>query len=169
MVKTRTVLTALFASLAAALVGGQFLAVDLAQSGNHPTAAPSRDGNESDDAPDTPNVTLPGPTNPATSAPDASATPGFRDGTVTGQSVSTPYGDVQVKVSVRSGSIADVVAVRLTDRGSESVQISNYAAPILRSEVLQSQSAKVSSVSGATYTSFGYLNSLQSALDQLAK
>jgi len=46
------------------------------------------------------------------------------------------------------------------------VQISNSAAPILRSEVLSSQSARVSTVGGATYTSDAYLTSLQSALDQ---
>jgi uncharacterized protein with FMN-binding domain len=71
-----------------------------------------------------------------------------------------------VKIVVVGGTITDVVPVRLTDQGSRSVQLSNYAAPILRAEVLAAQSAKVASVSGATYTTDAYLLSLQSALDQ---
>lgn len=62
--------------------------------------------------------------------------------------------------------ITNVTALRLTDDGGRSVQISNYAAPVLRTEVLAAQSAKVSSVGGATYTTDGYLTSLQSALDK---
>jgi len=88
------------------------------------------------------------------------------DGTYTGDSVGTRFGDVQVRVTISGGSITDVTAVHLTDADGRSVQISNRAAPILRQEVLASQSANVSNVSGATYTTRGYLSSLQSALDQ---
>ncbi|MCY0905387.1 FMN-binding protein [Arthrobacter sp. H14-L1] len=56
-------------------------------------------------------------------------------------------------------------ALQLTDRDQRSAQISNYAAPVLRSEVLAAQSAAVQSISGATLTSEGYLTSLQAALD----
>ena len=72
---------------------------------------------------------------------------------------------MQVSVTISAGAITDVTALQLTDHDGRSVQISNYAAPILRSEVLSAQSANVQSVSGATYTSTGYLQSLQSALD----
>ncbi len=117
-------------------------------------------------------------TSPApTPAPSASAVPGAgastspapataASGTFTGSSVSTRYGDVQVQIVVAGGTITDVKALRLTDADGRSVQISNRAAPLLRSEVLSSQSARVSSVGGATYTSDAYLGSLQSALDQ---
>ncbi|MCU1471197.1 MAG: FMN-binding protein [Glaciihabitans sp.] len=71
-----------------------------------------------------------------------------------------------MRITVASGKLTDVTAVHLTDNGGRSVEISNYAAPILRTEVLAAQSANVSSVGGATYTSQGYLTSLQSALDQ---
>ncbi|MGN6503293.1 MAG: FMN-binding protein, partial [Pseudolysinimonas sp.] len=57
-------------------------------------------------------------------------------------------------------------ALHLTDADGRSVQISNRAAPILHDEVLSAQSANVQMVGGATYTSEGYLMSLQSALDQ---
>jgi len=73
---------------------------------------------------------------------------------------------MQVAIVVSGGKITDVKALQLTNQGGRSVQISNYAAPILRKEVLAAQSAKVNSVGGATYTSEGYLTSLQSALDQ---
>ena len=60
----------------------------------------------------------------------------------------------------------EVTALHLTDADGRSRQISNYAAPILHDEVLSAQSANVQMVGGATYTSEGYLMSLQSALDQ---
>jgi uncharacterized protein with FMN-binding domain len=87
-------------------------------------------------------------------------------GTFIGSIVPTQYGNVQVQVILRRGVIADVVALQLTSRGGQSVSISNYAAPVLRSEVLSAQSARVGGVSGATYTSYGYLTSLQAALDR---
>jgi uncharacterized protein with FMN-binding domain len=108
-------------------------------------------------------------TSGATAAPSSGttgSTTGAKDGTYTGSSVSTRFGTVQVRVTVSGGKITDVTPLQLTDAGGRSVQISNYAAPILRTEVLAAQSAKVNSVSGATYTSTGYLTSLQSALDQ---
>jgi len=91
---------------------------------------------------------------------------GPADGTYTGQTARTRFGDVQVEVTVSGGRITDVTALHLTDRDGRSVQISNRAAPILRDEVLKAQTASVSMVGGATYTSEGYLASLQSALDQ---
>lgn len=95
-----------------------------------------------------------------------SGTPGgTTDGTYTGASVRTRFGDVQVQVTVSGGTLTDVTALQLTDADRTSVQISNRAAPILRTEVLASQSAAVQTVSGATYTSQGYLGSVQSALD----
>lgn len=100
-----------------------------------------------------------------TGATTASAT-GAADGTYTGTSVSTRFGDVQVQVTIAGGTITDVVATHLTDHDGRSVQISNRAAPVLREEVLAAQSANVSTVGGATYTSDAYLTSLQSALDQ---
>jgi uncharacterized protein with FMN-binding domain len=89
-----------------------------------------------------------------------------KDGTYIGPVASTRFGDVQVSATIASGKITDVTALKLTDREQRSVQISNRAAPLLKAEVLQAQSAKVSTISGATYTSDGYLTSLQAALDQ---
>lgn len=79
--------------------------------------------------------------------------------------VQTRFGAVQVQVTVSGGTVTDVTALQLTDDDRKSVQISNRAAPLLRSEVLAAQSADVQTVSGATVTSNAYLTSLQAALD----
>ena len=86
-------------------------------------------------------------------------------GTFAGDVVQTRFGPVQVQITVSGGTISDVTALQLTDDGGRSVQISNYAAPLLRAEVLQAQSANVQTISGATVTSDAYLTSLQAALD----
>jgi uncharacterized protein with FMN-binding domain len=79
--------------------------------------------------------------------------------------VQTRFGTVQVQVTVKAGVITDVTALHLTDNEQRSVQISNRAAPLLRSEVLSAQSANVQTIGGATVTSDAYLTSLQAALD----
>jgi uncharacterized protein with FMN-binding domain len=100
------------------------------------------------------------------SAITASPTTKLADGSYTGTTEQTRFGPMQVKITVSGGKITDVIALQLTNAEPRSVAISNEAAPILRSEVLAAQSASVDSVSGATYTTEGYLTSLQSALDK---
>jgi len=103
---------------------------------------------------------------PSTAGSAAPAAPGATNGSFTGSVASTRFGNVQVRISVAGGQIADITALQLTDADGRSVSISNRAAPILRSEVIKAQSASVHSVSGATYTSDAYLTSLQAAIDQ---
>ncbi|WP_327290150.1 FMN-binding protein [Streptomyces sp. NBC_01198] len=103
---------------------------------------------------------------PVSSAPSPgkrSSAP-VRSGLFTGSSVDTPYGAVQVQAVLAGGKLTDVVVLRQTD-GGRSGAIDAYALPILKSEVLKKQSADVDVVSGATYTSTGYAQSLQAALD----
>ncbi len=102
---------------------------------------------------------------PAASASSSSSK--LTDGTYTGTSVETRYGNVQVEIVVSGGKITDVKALELTNADPRSEQISNAAAPLLRSEVLSAQSASVSTISGATYTTDGYLSSLKSAIDNV--
>jgi uncharacterized protein with FMN-binding domain len=102
----------------------------------------------------------------SSSAPAPATSSGLKNGTFTGSSEQTPFGNVQVALVISGGKITNVKALQLTTAGGRSVQISNYAAPILRQEVIAGQSANVSNVGGATYTSDGYLASVQSALDQ---
>lgn len=87
--------------------------------------------------------------------------------TATGQVINTQYGPVQVRVTAQAGQIKDVVAVALPGGDSRSAQISNYAGPQLRQQALAAQSAHIDGVAGASYTSAGYEQSLQSALNQL--
>lgn len=101
----------------------------------------------------------------AAAATSVTAASAGQSGTFTGSVVATRFGNMQVSVTIDAGTITDVTALQLTDHDGKSVQISNRAAPILRSEVIAAQSASVQNVSGATYTTDGYLQSLQSALD----
>ncbi|MEV0735630.1 FMN-binding protein [Streptomyces sp. NPDC050549] len=85
--------------------------------------------------------------------------------TVTGDTVQTRWGPVQVKITVKNGKITDVTAVQYPSDNPRDQEINSNALPQLRSEALAAQSASIDTVSGATYTSDGYRQSLQSALD----
>jgi len=81
--------------------------------------------------------------------------------------VQTPFGAVQVQVTLQNGRITDVQALQTPGDQRRSQQISQYAVPQLRSEVLQAQGAQVRHESRARPTrAEGYAQSLQSALDQ---
>jgi uncharacterized protein with FMN-binding domain len=97
----------------------------------------------------------------------SSAAAAYADGTATGSVISTRYGDVQVEVTISGGAIVDVTALQLPDRDGRSRSIASQAEPILREEALTAQSANIDLLSGATYTSDAYAQSLQSALDQV--
>ena len=87
-------------------------------------------------------------------------------GTFTGDAVMTRFGAVQVQITVADGSITKSVVTQVpwTDRRDQ--EINSRAVPILNSEVLSAQSANIDMVGGATFTSQGYIQSLQSAIDQ---
>jgi uncharacterized protein with FMN-binding domain len=89
-----------------------------------------------------------------------------RDQGHTGSSVGTQYGPVQVQVTVANKKITAVTALRCPTSTGRDQQINSYAIPVLKSETLSAQNANIDMVSGATYTSLGYIKSLQSALDQ---
>jgi uncharacterized protein with FMN-binding domain len=101
------------------------------------------------------------------STPTSSSTSTSSTRTATGDAVSTPYGDAQVKVTVRDGRITAIQALQLQGDDPRSLQISSSAEPVLQQEALSAQSAAIDSVSGATFTSASYDQSLQSALDKL--
>lgn len=92
---------------------------------------------------------------------------GGATGAYTGPVVGTPYGPVQVAVAERAGRIAEVKALQLPTEHPQSLFISERVAPLLREEVLQAQSARINIVSGATFTSEGYAESLQQALSHI--
>jgi uncharacterized protein with FMN-binding domain len=99
----------------------------------------------------------------ASAQPTAAATPATQ--TLTGPAVSYFFGTAQVQVTMVNGHITDVTALQLPNEG-RSAWISQQVEPMLKSEVLSAQSAQINLISGATYTSEAYAQSLQGALDQ---
>jgi len=87
-------------------------------------------------------------------------------GTYTGNSVMTRWGAVQVQITVADGKITAAEAVEYPQANPRDRQINAYALPVLAQEATQAQSADIDAVSGATVTSDGYVQSLQSAIDQ---
>lgn len=109
-----------------------------------------------------PIITVPSST--SASAPPAPAAPAAAI-VIDGDSVNTSYGPVQVEITVTGGVITAAQAINYPNNDREDRQINSRAIPLLNSKVLSAQSAKIDGVSGATYTSAGYLRSLQSAID----
>jgi uncharacterized protein with FMN-binding domain len=103
---------------------------------------------------------------PASLGPSPAAAGPLRSGSYTGQAVDTRYGTVEIGVTVGGGRITAVNFVALPEDRARSRVISAQATPLLRSEALAAQSAHVNLLSGATYTSEGFAQSLQSALAQ---
>lgn len=86
--------------------------------------------------------------------------------TVTGDEAQTIYGPIQVKITVKNGKVTAAEAIEYPNNDPRDAQINAYAIPALNSEAVSASSAQIDTVSGATYTSQGYLSSLQSALDK---
>jgi uncharacterized protein with FMN-binding domain len=103
-----------------------------------------------------PRPSLPGPTGPAHQQVD-------------GPDESMQYGDVQVRVILTNGKITDVQPLLMPSDRRRSQEISQQVAPILHDEVLQAQSSQIDLVSGATYTSDAYQQSLQAALAKIGR
>jgi uncharacterized protein with FMN-binding domain len=120
-----------------------------------PSPSPTNPGATPSDAP----TATPSPS-PSPSAPAAVG------GSFTGSDFPNRFGDVVVRVVISNGHITDVQAVQLPSDRARSAYISEVAGPMLRSEVLQAQSAGIDIISGATYTSQSYAQSVESALQQ---
>jgi uncharacterized protein with FMN-binding domain len=87
-------------------------------------------------------------------------------GTVVDGSVAqTQWGPVQVQVTISGGRIVEIKTLQQPNGNRRDEEINSYAVPQLRQEVLQAQSANINTISGATVTSQGYIQSLQAALD----
>ncbi|WCD95613.1 FMN-binding protein [Streptomyces sp. HUAS 31] len=100
---------------------------------------------------------------PAASAQGGAQAAG--SGTVTGEAAQTQYGAVQVRLTVSNGKITRAEAVQ-APKGGQSDRITANAVPKLNQAVVAAQGADIDAVSGATYTSAGYKESLQSAIDK---
>ncbi len=119
---------------------------------------------------------VPGPTaagSPRAPSPAPTPTPApapqkptglYADGSYNGTTADAYYGTVQVKAVITNGQLADVQFVQYPNTHSTSVYINEQAMPLLTQEAIQAQSANVSGVSGATFTSQAFQQSLASAL-----
>lgn len=105
---------------------------------------------------------------PSPSTSTSASASGLTDGTFTGSAVDTRYGAVQVAVTIAGGRITAVQVPEYPNTERRDQEINAQALPVLVSETTSAQSADIQMVSGATYTSAGYRQSLQSALDQAA-
>ena len=112
----------------------------------------------------TPGTTAPTPAPSRSSGPTTAPKTSAKT-TVNGSVADTPYGPIQVQVTIASGKITGVRTLTYPSGTGRDEEINSYALPVLAREVLAAQSANISTVSGATYTSEGYLQSLQAALD----
>jgi hypothetical protein len=109
----------------------------------------------------------------ASAAASASASPSGGSGVLsttggrqlTGQVANTAYGPVQIQLTLLQNKITKVSVLQQPEATAHDIQIGNFAFPKLIQETLTAQSARIDSVSGATYTSGGYIKSLQSILD----
>jgi uncharacterized protein with FMN-binding domain len=125
-------------------------------------------------APDTATSTTPSTTATSTTTPETTQpavvtadSSGYADGVYLGTSEYTEWGDVQVQVTISDGGIVDIAAVEYPT-GRKSSSINGQAVPMLAAEAVALQTADLDIVSGATYTSRTYADSLQAALDQAA-
>jgi uncharacterized protein with FMN-binding domain len=96
----------------------------------------------------------------------SSSSAGSSSSTVTGDVADTRWGPVQVRLTVQARKITDVSVIQYPNGNGRDQEINSYALPQLVQETMQAQSAQIDMVSGATVTSDGYLQSLQSALDR---
>ncbi|HEY8992414.1 MAG TPA: FMN-binding protein [Candidatus Microsaccharimonas sp.] len=116
-------------------------------------------------------ATIPAASVPATSATSATATTPattgqYKDGNYTGSTASNRFDDIKVAVTISGGKITAISTPTLNGDSGRSQQINSYAIPQLTNQAISAQSSQIDGVSGASYTSEAYVNSLQSALDQ---
>jgi uncharacterized protein with FMN-binding domain len=93
----------------------------------------------------------------------------YKDGEFTGDPAEILWGMVQVKAVIQSGKIADVQFLQMPFDRARSVEITDLAKPLLKSEAIKTQSAQVDLVSSATMTSLGFREALASALEKAKK
>lgn len=113
------------------------------------------------------NTTYTAPNNNASNGTSNSST--LKDGSYTGSVIDAYYGNVQVQAIIQGSKIVNVKTLQYPNSHSTSIDINSQALPYLEQEAVQAQSAKIQIISGATYTSQAYTQSLANALNQALK
>lgn len=90
----------------------------------------------------------------------------YKDGTYTGESAETPYGAVQVAAVIAEGKVTDIKFLKMPSSDDRSIEITEDSQPKLKEAAINTQSADIDFITGATSTSYGYQESLQAALDK---
>jgi uncharacterized protein with FMN-binding domain len=124
--------------------------------------SPSSPGSSSATAATTASV----PASKSAAATPQRSTGQYRDGTYTGPSVNAYYGNVKVQAVISGGKLSNVIFLNYPQSHPASMYINSQAMPYLTQEALQMQSANVDIISGATFTSEAFAQSLASALAQ---
>ncbi len=132
--------------------------------GTTPTSSPSGAGNGTSTTTTAGSSSTPGSISTSTSTSTTTPT-GTR--TALGADVQYRYGELELQVTVTGSRITNVQPAIDTAFDPRSSQVNSYAEPLLQSQTLQAQSANINGVSGATFTSQAYVQSLQAALDKL--
>ena len=130
--------------------------------GTTPTSSPSGAGSGTSTTTAAGSSSTPGSTSTSTSTTTAAGTR-----TALGADVQYRYGELELQVTATGGRITNVQPAIDTAFDPRSSQVNSYAEPLLQSQTLQAQSANINDVSGATFTSQAYVQSLQAALDKL--
>ncbi len=171
--RVRAVLGSIVGSVTVLVIGWQAGAAAAHNAAELSTASTTRAGSTPAPATTSTPAETPSTTPSATSTPTASPSASSSSSSsstasrkIVGATEDTPFGPMQAEIIVTGSKITDVKLLQETNMGGRSVEISNYAVPILRQEVLKAQSANVDTVGGATYSSEGYLASVQSAIDK---
>jgi len=142
-------------SVSAPVVTAAPPAVDLAGSGASADPSPSKSGSKKKEGTKEPSGD--------SDAGEAGGGAGLTDGTFKGKGVVNPYGTVQVSIKIADGKITAAEATY--PNTGNSATINPGAVAKLKQETLAAQSADIDAVSGATFTSKSYVESLQAALD----
>ena len=103
---------------------------------------------------------------PSSAASSSSSAPGGAAKTVTGDAADTRFGPVQVAVTFSGKKITQIQVLQYPTETGRDQEINSFAIPQLNQQAMSAQSANIDGVSGATYTSQGYVQSLQSAIDK---
>ena len=90
----------------------------------------------------------------------------LKDGTFSGDVDTNQFGNVEVSITVSGGKISSVNLIQIPDEDPRSKQISEFATQQLVEATITNQTSDLDTISGATYTSLGYINSLKSAIDK---
>jgi uncharacterized protein with FMN-binding domain len=130
---------------------------------NSPTPTTSRSGTPPANSNATSGTTA---TGNAGSTSQSSNTSSYKDGSYTGSVADAYYGNIQVKATISGGKITDITFLQYPDTHQTSVYINQQAMPYLQQETIKAQSSKVNIISGATYTSQAFMQSLSNALSQ---